>query len=161
MNERKVKRVLVMLDYGEEDPDSGEVFDITELVREAATKGNGGFSNADISLYVEANSDYNAPRDQRGQWPLKTTVKWAASINYNSSGRSGHLDDAINASMPDSFATQEIRKKLKRVQNRAEKLNHDIQVQRLMDASKIRYQHPIARVRESPIAQIPEVNAAS
>lgn len=158
MNDRKVKRVLVMVDYGEGDADSGEVFDLTELAREAAAKCE--HNHASISLEVDATRDYSKDRGEK-TWPLKTTIEWWASINYNSSARTGHLDDAINASMPDSFATQEIRKKLKRVSDRGEKLRNDIQVQRLMDAAQIRYKHPIARVSENPMRQIPEAPVAA
>jgi hypothetical protein len=156
MAERRVKRVLVMLDYGEGDPQSGEVFDLTELVRETALRCEKGLHVSSITLDVDANSDYDAERGENG-WPLKTTVEWRAMINYERSGTSGHLDDAINAAMPDSMATQDIRKKLERVSKRAEKLREDIQVQRLRDAAAIRHQHPIARVSETPIRQIPEV----
>lgn len=158
MKDRIVKRVLVMVDYGDGDADSGEVFDLTELARESATKCE--HNHASITLEVDATSDYSATRGEK-TWPLKTTIEWSAMLNYNSSGRTGHLDDAINASMPDSFATQGIRKKLKRLSDRSEKLREDIQVQRLMDAAQIRYKHPIARVTENPMRQIPEATAAA
>lgn len=145
MNERKVQRVLVMLDYGPEDPDTGEVFDLTTLARELSEKG-GELKHSDIQLTVSSRQDYSGS----SPWPLKTGLSWRVSVNFEASGYSGHLDDAINASLPDSFATQDLRKKAKRLSKRVEKLKEDIQVQRLMDAAQIRHQHPIARVRETP-----------
>ena len=148
-----------MVDYGDDNPDSGEVFDLTALALETAQ--NAKLNHSSITLEVDATSDYDAPREEgKSGWPLKTTIEWSAMINYDSSGRTGHLDDAINAAMPDSFATQDIRKKLKRCTDRAEKLREDIQVQRLLDASKVRSQHPIARVTAPGLRAIPEQTQA-
>lgn len=153
MDKRNVKRVLVMLDYGPGDPQSGEVFDLTALVTEAAAKSE--HQRASIQLEVGSSANYDAPREEHG-WPIKLEIEWTASINFQTSARAGHLDDAINSALPDSFATQDLRKKLKRIHTKAEQINADILTQRLRDAAAIRYQHPIARVTEHPVQQIPE-----
>lgn len=148
-DKRKVTRVLVMLEYGPEDPQSGEVFDLTALTTELAQRPGSKHNCADITLEVRAHSDYDQPRGEKG-WPTGTDVSWRASIDFDGSGRAAHLDDAINASMPDSFTTTEMRKKLKRIKTKAEQISADIAIQRLRDAAAVRYQHPIARVQESP-----------
>lgn len=142
---RPVRRVLVMLDYGDGQPDSGEVFDLTALSRELA-ENETQHHHASIELTVCARRDYDQPAPG-----VKLEASWQAMIRFRSSGDSAHLDDAINASMPDSFATDDLRKKLKRVEAKAEKLKGDIQIQRLMDVAKVRSQHPIARVTENPM----------
>lgn len=50
---RKVRRVLVMLDYGDDDPASGEVFDVTALVSEMVSPES--FS-ASLELKVRASN---------------------------------------------------------------------------------------------------------
>lgn len=143
---RKVQRVLVMLDYGDGEPDTGEVFDLTELVRECAAQSK--HQHAEIRLRVLATNDYAVTSDYNatGKYPLKTEANWSAMVDFNSTGDTGHLDDAINAGMPDSFTTAEIRKKLARLRTKQQQLENDILEQRLRDAATIRHQHPIARV---------------
>ena len=142
---RQVKRVLVMLDDGEGDPASGEVFDLTALALEIGGKCD--MHHGQITLKVSASRDCvsNEPL------AMKTDACWRVMANFHSSGDAGHLDDAINSSMPDSFATQDLRKKLNKLQKKAEQLRGDIQLRRLMDAAAIRYQRPIARVSENPM----------
>lgn len=144
--ERKVVRVLVMLQY--EDAADGEVFDLTALAREVAEKGE--HRHALIEMKVVASKDYSMTREVNAPVPLKTDVRWNVMADFRSSGDAGFLDDAINSSLPDSFATQEIRKKLNKLAAKVESLRRDVMAQRLMDAAAVRHQYPIARVRETP-----------
>lgn len=144
--ERKVARILVMLQY--DDAADGEVFDLTALAREVAEKGE--HRHAMIEMKVVASKDYSATRELNAPPPLKTDVRWNVMADFHSSGDAGFLDDAINSSLPDSFATQELRKKLNRLADKVESLRKDVQAQRLMDAAAVRHAHPIARVRETP-----------
>ena len=144
--ERKVVRVLVMLQY--EDAADGEVFDLTALAREVAEKGE--HRHALIEMKVVASKDYSMTREVNAPVPLKTDVRWNVMADFHSSGDAGFLDDAINSSLPDSFATQEIRKKLNKLAAKVESLRRDVMAQRLMDAAAVRHQYPNARVRETP-----------
>lgn len=146
-NERKVKRVLVMIEYGEGDPDNGEVFDLTALALEIASNPDSRHNHARIELAVSASRDYasDAPK------ALKTHIKWQAMVDFSRSGESGYLDDAINASLPDSCRTLDLRKKLNSHEKKAEKLKVDIMEQRLRDAALVRNQYPVLRVTENPL----------
>jgi hypothetical protein len=148
MDDRKVTRVLVLLEYGDGDPDSGEVFDLTALATEISSKTT--HDDASIRLDISTRKDYSQPHP----WPIYTVVNWCASVDYHSSGDTGHLDDAINSALPDSFRTQDLKKKAERLNNKLTKLQNDIKVQRLMDAAAIRSQHPIARVKETPLIAV-------
>ena len=55
-NERNVKRVLVMMDYGDSDPQSGEVFDLTALALELAGKSE--HKAVRIELEISTHQDY-------------------------------------------------------------------------------------------------------
>ncbi len=156
LTERKVTRVLVMLEYGPGDPDNGEVFDLTELAKESATKCENGLIHARIELQVHAGPDYSAKQP----WPIVTDAKWIACVNFKNSAASGHLDDAINSALPDSLTTENLRKKADRLQKRRDQLNSDIQIQRLRDAAAIRHQHPIARVTCSPLPEVAQATLA-
>lgn len=148
MDNRKVTRVLVLLEYGDADPDSGEVFDLTALTTEIAAKTE--HKQASIRLDISIHKDYG----HGSPWPLYNTVEWCAMADYHSSAHSGHLDDAINSALPDSFKTQDLRKKERSASRRLDKLREDIKMQRLMDAAAIRHQHPIARVKETPLLAV-------
>lgn len=145
---RKVTRVLVLLDYGPADAESGEVFDLTALALEVANKTS--HKQASIILSVDTHRDYS----QSSPWPIYLTAAWSAMANYNSSARSGHLDDAINASMPDSLTTENMKKTATRIRKRLDKLNDDIQIQRLRDVASVRHQFPIARVKETALLTV-------
>jgi hypothetical protein len=140
---RPVARVLVMLDYGN---GTDEVFDITALTNELFAKSKDG--HAKIELKVTTRNDYSANRDPAtGKYPPKTEACWDVMVNFRSSGDAGFLDDAINASMPDSFTTENLRRKLKAIEKKQAQLQEDIALQRLRDAAAVRAQHPIARVQ--------------
>jgi len=142
----KVHRVLVMVEYEAGKP--ADVFDLTALALEIAPKGE--HRHASIELDVTTGKDYSAPSDGCGNWPLNTKVSWRVMANFNSSPEAGMLDDAINSALPDSFATQDMKKKSKKIRAKLEKIEEDILMQRLMDAAAIRHKHPIARVTEAP-----------
>lgn len=142
--DRVVSRVLVMLEYGPGDKDNGEVFDLTELVKQCRTNGEGLYS-AEIILGVEANKDYSGGPD-------KLTVNWKAWM-FPSTGvsgiiSSGHLDDAINAAMPDGMRVQDLRKKAKRIREKADEIERAACVAKLEQVAALRAQYPIARVTQ-------------
>lgn len=143
ITERIVSRVLVMLQYPDEE--RADVFDLTALAVELGEKTE--HRHAIVELEVKARADYS----KDSPYPMKTEASWDVMANFNSSGQAGFLEDAVNSSMPDSMATHELRKKLERVKKKADDLSKDIQVQRLLDAAKVRNQHPIARVTETPV----------
>lgn len=143
IRERKVSRVLVLVEYAEGQ--TSDVFDLTALATELATAKAEKFNHASIELNVVCNQDYE--NYEAGKRKTKTEASWAVSVDFQGSGKSGFLDDAINASLPDSFTTANLRAKLKRQRAKIEGLENDIQVQRLRDAASVRHQHPIARVQ--------------
>lgn len=153
---RPVSRVLVMLEYNPGEP--GDVFDVTALANEIAKSPNSQHQHCQIQLKVSASTNYELASDPvTGKRPITADVRWNVMSDFNSSGDTGWLEDAINASMPDSIATQELRKKLKKINNKAEQLQNQITAQRLMDAAAVRHQHPIARVTCAPL--LPESTA--
>lgn len=150
-NSRPVSRVLVMLEYKPGEP--SDVFDLTALATEIAGSPNSEHRHCRIQFSTTAGVNYSMEADPvTGKRPVTTEASWNVMADFNSSGDTGWLDDAINASMPDSIATQELRKKLKRVTQKAEHLATLIKTQRLADAAAVRHQRPIARVNIQPPA---------
>lgn len=150
MSDRKVKRVLVMLDYGPGESDSGEVFDLTALVDEMR---NDGWS-ANIDLSVSSKRNYSA---KDGEPKNELTIKWGGYAGQFVYGAT-HLDDVINSAMPDSFTVQNLREKASRTKKRAEDrvraLEHDAMAAKLQQVAGIRHQFPIARVAESHLLAV-------
>lgn len=145
---RKVARVLVIVEY--QEGEQGDVFDVTALAHEMANRPTSRHHHCRIELGVTCSEDYDAQRIDGKPRPTQSEISWNVMADFSSSGRAGFLDDAVNASMPDSFATQELRKKLEKANKAAEKLAEKIQTQRLMDAAAVRAQRPIARVTIAP-----------
>ncbi len=143
-----------MVEYKADEP--SDVFDLTALASEIASHPNSDNQHCRIELSLIARTDYAAAADPTSnKRPLKTEASWNVMADFKCSGSTGWLDDAINASMPDSIATQELRKKLKRITTKADQITAQIQSQRLTDAAAVRHQHPIARVKIDPLA-LPE-----
>lgn len=146
MSSRKVSRVLIMLEYGPDDPANGEVFDLTALCSEMA---RGALYSAHIGLRVRADRTYlPAPAPHHD-----------LSISFD--GNAGnwvhgatHLDDVVNAAMPDGERVQAIKAKAARCSKKAEDLARDAMAAKLEQVAAIRHQHPIARVESAPIAQL-------
>lgn len=145
--ERKVKRVLVMVEH--EEGAMSDVFDLTALVLEIASKPESRFNQASICLEVQAGTDYDSER-VNGRWALKTTVQWSGMFDCTSTGDSAFLEDVINAGIQDTERVKRLRQAHDRARKRLEKLQDEIKQQKLDDAAQIRSQHPIARVRLAP-----------
>ncbi|MEI7534223.1 MAG: hypothetical protein WCK57_07610 [Verrucomicrobiae bacterium] len=152
MPERIVKRVLVMLDYGPGDTASGEVFDLTDLAQEMRVHSK--YGSADISLKVSAMNNYDVNRKEQ---PVKLTIEWGGYAG-EWCHRATHLDDVLNASLPDNEEVKRLRKKVKRLEKQAQDLKFDAMREKLKQVSAVRAQHPIARVTEMPM--LPEIAAA-
>lgn len=151
MRDRKVTRVLVMLEYGPGDPDTGEVFDLTELAEEMRSKSQtlGHGYNATINLHVRSQKTFG-----QDQPPFELTLNWSSYAGGEFSAKSGHLDDAINAGLPDGERVQRIKKTIKRLRKKADGLEYDASLAKLEQVAAIRHLHPIARVTEAPIAAL-------
>jgi len=143
MANRKVSRVLVMLDYGPDDPHSGEVFDLTALVVEMLPKS---IYRASISLNVQASKSYSDK-------PSELEIHWGGDCGNWIYGAT-HLEDVVNQTLPDGERVIGIKRSQKRYEKKAESLKHDAMRAKLEQVAAIRHQHPIARVSESPL-QIP------
>lgn len=146
---RKVKRVLVMLDYGPDDAASGEVFDLTALVSEMLPQAT---YRASISLSVQASKSYKPePLPQ-----IDLEIVWGGDAGNWVHGAT-HLEDVINSAMPDGERVAGIKKKKKRLEDKVQSLGFDAMRAKLEQVASIRHQHPIARVSET----VPVLNEAN
>jgi hypothetical protein len=148
MSNRPVKRVLVMLEYGDGESDNGEVFDLTALVREMGVSSK--YGRAGISLNVDAEKIYNYDRKatEPAELAYRTSIRWGGDAGEWVHGAT-HLDDVINAALPDGERVQRIKRASGRAKKRMESLARDAMVAKLEQVAAIRYQHPIARVTET------------
>ncbi len=154
MSGREVKRVLVMLDYGPGNPNSGEVFDLTALVAEMLPRS---IYSAGIGLNVEATKRY--PSDPEN--PLRLSISWSGHAGESVYGAT-HVEDVVNSALPDGERVKGLRTKAKRLRKKADEVDRDAMVAKLVQVSEVRHQHPIARVSEAQnlIAESAVTNAA-
>lgn len=151
INGRKVKRVLVMLEYEDGDPNNGEVFDLTQLVTEMHQKSNG--YSADIRLNVNSRRDWTVDG-----YKFYCEIEWQ-SFSPTMTGHSGHLADVVNASMPDGPRVENLRRKVNRLRKKADQVAYEANQAKIEQVAEIRAQHPIARVTEIPVlAEIAELS---
>lgn len=150
MAKRSVRRVLVMLDYG--DGTDGEVFDLTAVVSQMLPVSS--FSSADVRLEVHAERDWGNP-DRKA--PGKLAVSWGGFAGQWVSGAT-HLDDVVNASLPDGERVQAINKRIERLKKKTDALRHDAMVAKLEQVAAVRAQHPVARVDMSAVPALPEAS---
>ena len=151
--DRKVQRVLVMLDYGEGDPCNGEVFDVTALALDLASKDE-KHHHAAVTLKVQASTDYSAERLPSGERPLSNKAAWNVMVAFDSRGETGWLDDAVNAAMPTTSNNEVILKSIRRTEKKLEQLRAELKGQRLDEAAQVRAKHPVCRITESPMLAI-------
>lgn len=157
MSSRKVTRVLVMLEYGPDDPANGEVFDLTALVSEMKTSSN--HYTADINLSVKCQTDWSFGADRKD----KLEISWGGDAGNWVHGAS-HLEDVVNAAMPDGDRVQAIKKRSSRLEKKAHALKMDAMRAKLEQVAAVRHQHPIARVTNAPLAtdgESPQIAAAA
>lgn len=149
LHERTVTRVLVMLEYGEGDPDNGEVYDLTALVSEVKEKT--GHYRGNIVLEVTCADDYiySALRPAGTPMPTKLEVSWRCGY----SASAGNLTDALNTGLPDGERVEGLKKRASRLHKKAADLEYDAKVAKLEQVAAVRLQHPIARVT----AALPEI----
>jgi hypothetical protein len=150
MAERKVRRVLVMIDYGEGEIANGEVFDLTALVAEMLLQAAWG-ANLEISVGAKYETDYSV---QPFAQTVKTTISFSGRAGGESVYGASHLDDVVNAAMPDGERVKAIKRRAKRLSDKAEELRSDAMAAKLQQVAAIRHQHPIARFSE-PLPQLP------
>lgn len=149
---RPVRRVLVMIDYGDGDAANGEVFDLTALMHEMIPGSR--FHNAQLSLTVEAQKSIYE-KDQ----PTQSSISFGGYAGGDFVAGASHLDDVVNASMPDGDTVDALRKKQLRIYKKAEEMKDDIMTQKLRQVAGIRHQHPIARFTER-LPELPPAPAA-
>lgn len=131
-----------MLEYGPHDASNGEVFDLTALVAELLPKAN---YQARINLDVTATKTYD-PDPTKRQAELE--ISWGGDAGKWVHGAT-HLEDVINAALPDGDRVTSIKTKAKRLRKKADELDHDAMVAKLQQVAEIRAQHPIARVTQN------------
>ena len=139
MNERKVRRVLVMIDYGEGETANGEVFDLTELVKEMLPQAR-FLAQLTINVQAERDTDYSVR-------PPLVRPKLSISFGGDAGGKwvhgATHLDDVVNSALPDGDRVELIRKREQRLRKKADDLNHDAMRAKLQQVAAIRHQHPL------------------
>ena len=128
-----------MIDYGPDQPDSGEVFDVTALTNELAPMSRW---RAVISLKVECNRDYS-----QAQHTYKTEAAWSADAG-EWMPYTANLTDAINGCLPDSPEIEKMRKRIKKLRSTADQLEIKAKFAKLEQAGQLRSTNPIARVTE-------------
>lgn len=151
--DRKAQRVLVMLDYGEGDPCNGEVFDVTALAMDLASKDE-KHHDARVTLKVSAMHDWSAEKKANGDTSFKTEACWNVMVAFDSSGETGWLDDAVNAAMPTTSNNETILKSIRRTEKKLEQLRAELKRQRLDEAAQVRAKHPVCRIMESPMLAV-------
>jgi hypothetical protein len=151
MSERKVRRVLVMIDYGEGETANGEVFDLTALVTEMLPQATYQ-ARLQIDVRAERETDYSVR-------PPVSKAKLTVCFGGDAGGRwvhgASHLDDVVNSALPDGDRVEAIKRKEKLLRKKADQLNYDAMHAKLLQVAAIRHQHPIARFSE-PLPQLPE-----
>lgn len=147
----KVTRVLVMLEYEPGNPDNGEVFDLTALLTDITTRTNA--YGPHLSLYVNACKNYSTPTP--GAPAIDLDVSWGGQMGGEWIHGAAHLADVINSGMPDGERVASLRNKAKRLNKKAEDLNRDAMVAKLEQVAAIRHQHPIARITQSALTDVP------
>ena len=143
MPQRKVTRVLVMLQYEAGNPDNGEIFDLTALVEEMRQRGGASSCySARIGLDVRAERAYTANGPAAEMF-----VHWNGDVSGGEWVHGAeHPADVVNASLPDGERVQRFRRSISRAEKRIYKLKHDAMVAKLEQVAAVRHQHPIARV---------------
>jgi DNA repair exonuclease SbcCD ATPase subunit len=176
LSQRKVSRVLIMLEYGPGDPDSGEVYDLTALVPElCAPKEEECHASSVIELEVKFDRE-----SYQHDWQPTTTVSFRAGRQFHLGSKAGRLQDAINAAIREMsndrieriHATQKrLSERMSKLQRelqgvgrsasqvgrcaeRMSKLQRELQEERLRMAAAVRHQYPIARVTAAPLADV-------
>lgn len=151
MSGRAVRRVLIMIDYGEGDTASGEVFDLTALVTEMLPQASYR-ARLTVNVTAERVTDYSVK-------PVVPKAKLEIDFGGDAGGKwvhgATHLDDVVNSALPDGDKVELIRKREARLRKKADDLNHDAMRAKLAQVAAIRHQHPIARFSE-PLPSIPE-----
>lgn len=153
VHERHVRRVLVVLDYGDGDPKSGEVLDLTALTQELDCKV--GQYTTDLHLKVSFATNYNKKpcvRDAR--------ISWSAYAGGQLTSSSGYLEDVLNAVMADSDKVKSLLKKQRRLQRQAQEVEFAIKEAKMEAASAIRGQYPIAKMDCKAFRALDEGGAA-
>lgn len=146
---RPVRRVLVMIEYGEGDSGNGEVFDLTALMLEMLPASK--WQSAQLSLTVEARQNIYT----EGK-PIASHISFGGYAGGDFISGASHLDDVVNAAMPDGFAVEALRKKRRRLADKVESMQADIMEAKLRQVAEIRHVRPIARFSE-PLPMLPAV----
>ena len=155
MSPRKVRRVLVMIDYGEGETANGEVFDFTALVTEMLPHASWQ-ARLSVEVRAERKTDYSVePPVQQAD----LSIAFGGDAGNWVHGAT-HLDDVVNSSLPDGERVLALKRKEKLLRKKADTLSHDAMVAKLHQVAEIRHQHPIARFSE-PLTVLPEVKGGA
>ncbi len=150
MSTRKVRRVLVMIDYGEGESANGEVFDLTALVTEMLPQASWRAA-LNVEVRAERETDYSVKPPVAH---AKLSIAFGGDAGNWVHGAT-HLDDVVNSALPDGERVSAIKRKEKLLRKKADTLMHDAMVAKLHQVAEIRHQHPIARFSE-PLPSLPE-----
>lgn len=153
VHQRHVQRVLVVLDYGDGDPKSGEVLDLTALTQELDCKI--GHFSTDLHLKVSFETNY-----EKTPYVRDARISWSAYAGGKFTSNSGYLEDVMNAVMADSDKVKRLLRKQRRLQEQAQQVEYAIQEAQMEAASSIRGQYPIAKMDIKAFRALEEGGAA-
>lgn len=143
---RHVKRVLLMVDFV--DQSEGDVYDLTELVAEMFQRAKHG---ARISVDLQADYGYDYSKGGNGRYMKPVEITFGGDAGEWVSGAT-HIEDVVNSSLPDGFKVEALKKKARRLMDKAEHLKRDAMYAKLMQVAEVRHQHPIAKFTLNPDA---------
>lgn len=141
---RQIKQVLLMVDYGPDDPESGNVYDLT-----AQTVGLLGerdrYRSAKLSVEINAWSDGENFKD------TATELKYSG-YSYAGIGKhthchdTPHLADVLNMLAPPSDRVLALQAEADEVKAKAQAAEDAVTAARMEQLAGMRMAHPVARL---------------
>jgi len=135
--ERKVKRVLLMVEWDERGVE-GDVYDLTALVSEMHERAP---YDATIGVNINTHRNYGEPAKQKSHYHIISFDGRAGESCYGAT----HIEDVVNFSLPDGEKVAALKRKSVRLSKKSEDLKHDAMIAKLMQVAEVRHQHPIAK----------------
>lgn len=139
---RKVNRVIVMLEYAEGEP--AEVYDLTALATDMRGQSNAYSSH--ISLQVGCDRGYS-----RDGPSVELNASWSGYVSGGGfTSRSSHLEDVLNCALPDGPRVEDLLKKVKRYRKKADQCEYEAKSAKMEQVAAVRHLHPVAHVTKVP-----------
>lgn len=130
---KPVTRCLVMLENADGE---SQVYDLTEVTLAAFEASQPNYSGW-VELRIQAQKTYD------GKNTISLASSWQSYFNEMSS-HTAELTDAINFGMKDNLTVENLRKRAKKLRQKAEEVEREARLAKLDHVASIRGQHPIA-----------------